>query len=360
MKLQIKTSKLQEMLGKAVKGASNNKLMPITSLIAIKCENNNLTLTTTDSTNYLYITDSLENEDFYVVVSTDTLTKLVSKMTSESITLEVKEKGLEVKGNGTYTIDIPLDEDGSPIKYPDPLGVHTVEMDSQMVKIQLGTIKKILTSIKPSLATTMETPCYTGYYMSDIVVGTNSYNVAGLDVKVFDTPRLISSDMMNLVDLITDEEVTITTAGNKIVFISNNVIVYGNVMMEVDDYPIDPIKEFLNATDFTGSCKVAKTQMIQLLDRISLFVGAFDERAINLSFTADGISVSSKASNGVEIIPYVEAINIANFDCSVNIDLLLTQLKAYSNDSVDLHYGKSNALKLVDNDMTFIVALLGE
>ena len=53
--MKLPTIKLQEMLAKSIKGASFNKLMPMTSMIAIKVKNKELTLTTTDGTNYLYM-----------------------------------------------------------------------------------------------------------------------------------------------------------------------------------------------------------------------------------------------------------------------------------------------------------------
>ena len=53
--LKVKTKTLQEMTQKAMKGASNNKILPLTSMLAIELKNNVLTLTTTDFSNYLEI-----------------------------------------------------------------------------------------------------------------------------------------------------------------------------------------------------------------------------------------------------------------------------------------------------------------
>ena len=55
MNLTIKTTELQEMVSKASKCVSNNKLIPITSLMNIKVCNHKLTLTTTDAINYFYV-----------------------------------------------------------------------------------------------------------------------------------------------------------------------------------------------------------------------------------------------------------------------------------------------------------------
>ena len=54
MELTIRTSELQDMVSKVIKCSSNNKLLPLTSLMSIKVESNFLTLATTDGTNYFY------------------------------------------------------------------------------------------------------------------------------------------------------------------------------------------------------------------------------------------------------------------------------------------------------------------
>ena len=55
MKFTMNTVKLQDMVAKAMKGASNNKLIPLTNLMAIQLKDHKLTLITTDATNFLYI-----------------------------------------------------------------------------------------------------------------------------------------------------------------------------------------------------------------------------------------------------------------------------------------------------------------
>ena len=54
-KMVIPTGKFQDMVARASKGASENKLLPITSMMAIELKDNVLTLTTTDTANYLKV-----------------------------------------------------------------------------------------------------------------------------------------------------------------------------------------------------------------------------------------------------------------------------------------------------------------
>ena len=101
MELKIKTETLQDMVSKSIQCVSNNKLIPITSLMNIKVKNNVLTLTTTDSTNYFYVTsdDKFDCEDVEFSILADTFVKLIQKTTSKEVILSVKDSIFEVKGN---------------------------------------------------------------------------------------------------------------------------------------------------------------------------------------------------------------------------------------------------------------------
>ena len=89
-KLTIKTAKLQDMVSRVVKGAKNDKVLPITQMMAIRLQDNVLTLITTSVTTTMYIREEkVDGNDFYVVVPVDVFSKLISKLTCENITLEV-------------------------------------------------------------------------------------------------------------------------------------------------------------------------------------------------------------------------------------------------------------------------------
>ena len=357
MKLTLKTEKLKEMVSRAVRGVGNNKLIPLTSLMAIELKDSTLTLITTDATNYLYISeDKVVGEDFYAVVDANVFSKLISKMTCEDVTLKITNTWLEVKGNGTYKIELPLDENGEYIKYPDPaakLDLH----DAEEAVLNRTTVQVILETVKPSLAVTLENPCYTGYYMGDNVVATDTYKIASMGVKMFDTPKLISAELLDLLAVMQAEKIQVNSTGNDIVFSTPDCIVVGKLMEGLEDFAIDPIMGLVN-TEFDSVCTVPKNDLLQLLDRLSLFVGPYDKNAVHLTFTPNGLQVSSKATNGVEIVPYTTSHNFKDFTCAIDIQMLVNEVKAISNDVIELWYGEDNAVKMTDGNITIIVALL--
>lgn len=359
MKITLKTEKLKEMVSRAVKGVGNNKLIPITSLMAIEVKDNKLTLITTDATNYLYIIeDKVVADDFYAVVEANTFSKLISKMTCENIVLEIKSgiQVLNVKGNGNYRIELPLDENGESIKYPDPYAKLTDTVDAGVVN--RTTIQVILETIKPALATTLENPCYTGYYVGDNVVATDTYKIASMGIKLFDSdPKLISAELLDLLAVISAEKINVGMDTDNIVFTTPDCIVCGKFMEGIEDYAIDAITGLVN-TDIDSFCSVPKSAFVQLLDRLSLFVGTYDKNAIHLTFTKDGLQVSSKAANGVEIINYVTSDNFKEFTCAIDIQMLTQEIKAISNDVIEIYYGEDNAIKMTDGNITIIIALM--
>ena len=358
MRITLNTMKLREMVSKAVKGASSNKLIPLTELMSIRLNSNQLVFTTTDATNYLYICDnSVTGEDFEIVVRVDVFSKLISKMTCENVTLEIENDNLTVIGNGRYSIELPLDENGQLIKYPDPLKefVESPEM-LPSVEINLSTIKLILATNKAALATTLEVPCYTGYYVGDKVLTTDTYKICATKIPIFDEPVLLNPEMVNLLDVMAAEKVICVWNGNRIVFKTPDCIVYGTTLAGIEDFAIDAISQLVDEP-FESCCKVSKNELLGVLDRLSLFVGDYDRNEITLTFTDSGISCTNKKESGTETVKYLDSKNFQDYTCIVDIVMLASQIKAQQSDSVALWYGKPNAIKLVDGNVTQIVAL---
>jgi len=357
MKFSIKADKFKEMVSRSIKGASCNKLIPLTALMAVELQKKTLTLITTDSTNYLYIRENkVEGEDFYVTVPVDTFSKLIARMTCETITLEVKNDSLEVSGNGKYLIELPQDENGQMIKFPDPLAKVKA---TPMGEIQSNTISTILTTAKPALATTLEVPCYTGYYLGDKIIATDTYKICGINERLLKNDCLISPEMMNLLAVMTTEKISVDSKDDILIFSSPDCVVYGPIMDGIEEYQVDAINGLLE-NNFVSSCRLPKAALLQVLDRLALFVTTNDKDGIFLTFTKDGLIIRSKASSGEELIPYHESKDFKEFVCCINIEYFQSLIKSQVTDMIEIYYGDDNAIKMVDGKVTLIVALIDE
>lgn len=353
MKLTIGTQRLQALLNKAVRGAGSNKLIPMTSLIAIKLSNGVLSLTTTDATNYLTLTeDNVTGDEFYVVVQVDLLAKLVARMTCDEITLEVKDNSLEVLGNGTYQIEVPVEDDGSMVKLPDP--AESFNKANKVGSVDSSVILTALTSVKPALATTIDYPWFTCYYVKDSIVATDAYIVSDYTKGFLEEPMLISAIVMDLLGLFSGE-ISVYRDADNVLFESESGFVYGTIPNGIEHYSIDAIKGLVGQ-QLDYSCTVIKSALLNLLDRISLFVGAYDNGKITLSFTEDGLEITSRYAS--EVIDYTATGVTGEFVCQTDVNTLTTQVKAQLGSEITIEYGAENAIKLIDGDLTSVVALI--
>ena len=171
-------------------------------------------------------------------------------------------------------------------------------------------------------------------------------------MRIFDLYKAYDNDSaLAYIQYYIDDEIML--------FESGNVLVYSKWSNDVDEFPVDALSEFMQ-TGFKSVCKVNKNNFIALLERIVLFVGKYDKEVIRLYFEKDGIRVSNKDRSSNELIEYVESKKFKVYDCAININMLLTQLKAYAGDIVEIHYNNDKAIKLVGEKTSQIIALVVE
>ena len=365
MKLKLKTELLQNMTAKAIKGASNNTGLYITQPIGISLSDHKLTMTTTDGSNYLYVSeDRVVGEDFSVVVPIDKFAKLISKLTCEDVQLELTEpkKGkaatIVIHGNGKYVIELPYDEDGQLVEFPNPLS-EADDATWDTTELKLSLVKLILGTAKASLLVGVDDSCYSSYYCGEKIVATDSFKICGIDVATFDDPKLISPDTMDLLDLMTGETIEVRYNSDTVIFTDANILVYSKSAEGIEEYKIDDISSLLDE-NFASYCQIDKSLLMQTIDRLSLFVDMFDKNGVYLTFTKDGLSVDNKQANGSELIPYKKSSKFKAFTCCVDIELFRSQVKSTPSELITLYYGKESSIKFVDGNVVQILSLAND
>lgn len=360
MSFTINTKTLQSMINKVIRGASNNKLLPITSYIDINFEDGTLSLTTTDMTNYITVKkNELNGDNFTVVISADKFSKLVAKTTTENITLELTDNSLVFKGNGTYNIDIPLNEEGNPIKYP----MYNFTAIGNSTIIKSTSIKSILNYNKGCLSTDVAMGSLINYYCdNEYVITSDAANIAINSCSITDEPILISSQLMNLIGLFSDEDITFSKNGDKLLFSTPTMVVYGTIADGLSDYPNEPIISYLD-TEFLSNCEVSKTAFLNVLDRMSLFVDDFNQCNLNFNFTSEGIKISNKANTAMEVVPYIGEVSMTEpYTCVINTMQLKAQITSLTSDVVEIHFAHPEdiCIKFVEENVTKITALVDD
>ena len=350
------TERFKELVAYAIKGSGFNKTFELSTYIGIKVENNILYLNTTDGTNYVRVSDKCNADDMDVTVNAELFSKLIGKINSDTIDMEVTSNALVINGNGKYTLEIVPDENGNQLSFPDKFPKELTEIG----KISAVDLIAIQTSVGPSLSA-VAGAVYTNYYVGDIVAGTDKAMVSVFNRNVFDKPYLLNKQFIDLLSS-GNADVVVSTSDKLLVGEAHitddcSIKVCTFIQDNVSDFGIDAIKKF-SALEANSFCRFKKVDMLDLLDRISLFVSKFDDGAITLHFTEDSIEVQSLSNAGVERVDITEFKNAEDLTIKININRLRSQLKAYNSDMVDMYYGSNICIKLIDGDMTQIIALM--
>ena len=365
--IKLKTRDLQDLVSKAVQCASNNKLLPITGLIGLCEVEGDFRVITTDSTNYLILncpTVECEDAGFVATVGVTMFAKLIGKMTSEFVTMTLTDNYLEIKGNGTYKIELPMDETGKNIVFPNPYKkfVKYFASEKETGKLLSSTVHAAVNSVKSALATTPEVPCYMSYYVKDKIVGTDTYTIASLNAHAFDSACLLYASTLDLLCLSqSDLEYEIYPDG-MLSFSSPELNLVSHTAGDVTEFSINTIEKLV-VTEMPCVCEIAKDDMLRLLDRLSLFVSPYDKNGIHLAFSDTCLTVSSISTSGEEEIPYINATNaepLEWFDCTIDVEVLNAQIKSVVSERVEIGYGREDMITLMSNNLTQVIALLNE
>jgi len=350
--MKITTERLQEATSKAIKGAGFNTLIPLTSMIGIELKDNTLYLKTTDMTNnVISVVDKVAGEDVDVTIDADKFGKLIAKMTSTDITLTVQEDCLQIEGNGVYKLPLISDEDGL-VEFP------KIEIPELTKQVKLTSVMDIYNTNRYALAKTMEQPALTGYYCGkNVTISTDTLVITFNQFGFSDEDILISPQMMQLLTLNKQENISADNIDGQLYFATDDLIIAGPMLEGIEDYPVSSIMQYLDI-EYESSCKIPKGLLLDVLDRLSLFIEPYDKNGAYFAFGRKGINIHSKKDASAETINYIDSKNFKPFVCCVDVPLLKEQLQSIPEDTVQMFYGDENALKLVCGKIVQVIALL--
>lgn len=355
MQITLKTETLQNLVNKAVKGMSDNKMLPITEMIGINISGNKLSLVTTDGRNKVEVLDTIENssnEELGIAVKGADFSKLVQKTTSQNITLTVEDNKLEVKGNGNYTFPLLTDEDGELVKL-----VSIVPEGVDIQEVNVADLKNSYLLNKESVATTMETPAYTGFYYDENgSITTNSMKISYVKSKTLTNPVLLYASFVELFALLEDEKAQVIQNNSDIYVKTNTVILKGSKMDELSEFPVSNIKPFLEQ-DMEHKVRVNKQALLDLLERISIFVKPYDKNGIRIDFTSKGMAIWTIKGDSNEVLPYSGSDNVVDHTVKVDVTNFKALVSSNPEEEVTIHYGSPVALKMTFGNTIQIISL---
>lgn len=348
-------------MSKVYRGVGNNKLLPLTSMMCLELEDGVLTLRTYDGENFVIVQDKEDvvavDEKFYAVVNADVINKLISKITKEFVEFTVANDGtLLISGNGNYRIEVIYDN-GMMLKYPDAIADFN-KMAQESYTINKEVLAKSVKINESSAAKTREIVAHTGAYFGKEIITTDSVLACIVNSNLVKGKNLLFSySSLHLYDLFENEKLELKVAGNNFMISCNMVTVVGKFLDGIEDYPATQVLSLIDGE--MDSVEINVTELKEVLDRLDIFVGEYDNNGIKINFAENLLTLTSLSNNATEIIKLKQP-STKPFTASVALEPLKIQLASITDQNVWLDYGTDTMVRLRSTGATYILALLTE
>lgn len=356
--ITISCDELNALLSKAMKCIlkGGSKIDPKTGMIQMTLKNNMLSFRTTDTRSTLIVRmPDVPGDDFTVVLEIEEFSKILPKQTVKELTLTVQDDVVELKGNGTYKLDIQMEDSGK-LVFDDIPVIQNPEIAKQFDRKELVDIIKVSGKF---IGTAFADPRVCGYYFSDAVITTDNVVASFYKKQLFDEKFLIHSTTFNLLESMTDDKVVFYKKGDQIQFLGDTFFIDAKIHPASDEYPEDILKEYLKE-QYAASVIVDVKAISDAVDRVDVFASSVilsgEGSGVIFDFQEDHIQISDKRGKSVEYVPYVVKNNFIPFTCKVSCVDFINTVTLDGVSQVELKYSNDDALQVVAGD---VVRILG-
>lgn len=348
MKFTIETRKLNNILAVVKNGVGDSRILPITEYIELYLSEGDLIVTATDMNNFItYVQTDVKGTDGIIVVKAADLIKLVGKTTKAEMSFELKDSYVQVKGNGVYKLQIS-DENFPDYEFSSSEGGESVVID-------VNTLKKAFQINESAVAKELLMPCLTGYNVGSKCITTDGIKMCINNTSVIEEPVLLPQKLVDLIQLLHTPEVNVQRDDNKILFTTNNIRIFGTELDGLSTYP--DITSLLDL-EYESTVTVNKTEFTEALDRLAIFVDAFENYGVNIFLDKTSVTLQDLKDNSKEVLGYESCAVAEPLHVIVNLVFLQDLIKPLKNDVVTLQFQEGHPLCLIEGDTTFILSLL--
>lgn len=357
MAITLKTTELNYVCSKILSAVDSNGMSEITETLELILVNKILYLQITNREYFIKVKLSTELEgDFHATVHADLFLKLISKITTELITLDIDENNLIISGNGNYKL--PMVYEGSEL-----LSLPTIEIVNETNSFTIP--GKILNSIliynsKQFSMGNIINPIQSLYYVDEngAITFTNGATVNKFSLPV-SVKLLLNSKLVKLFKLFKNEDIRFIIGQDqisseiiqtKVKFISSDIELTSILPMnevEIQKVPVQAIRDRA-FKEYDTIAVLNRNELLQAINRLSIFSDsstAVDRSFGIFEFGTDKIIIKDINKVNSEVVKYSNTIIMSeNYTCVIDFNDIKLVLETTSDEFVNLSFGDHQAI----------------
>lgn len=326
MKFEISTLLLQAVCNKSVKAVSTKDIIPSLKNFLIDVTDKNIHIIAGDSATYIEKDIPCNSVMAFGRTSVDAkdFTKLINKINSETLVMELKDNKLEIRaGKSKFNLKT-IDPDE--YVYPERL-----DLDVDNVKVALPELKKALKLSAITLSKNATEVYFTGYKLGTTIMTTNRNNLTIYDMPLCGDDLLITTDIVGLLNDMDGEVIEFGYSQDFIEFRTDGTRIIGNLLCGMEHFPPNNVLDNFN---YDKKAVIAKKDLLPVLERALIFVENLG--AVELSFDDNVIKsqlIGNTDADTYEEIPYQGNLGVA---IKVNVGMLKEICSSLEAETVEL------------------------
>ena len=357
MSITLNTVELNNVCSKILSAVDSNGMSEITETLELILVNKILYLQVTNREYFIKVKLSTELEgDFHATVHAELFLKLISKITTELITLDIEGNSLVISGNGNYKL--PMVYEGSEL-----LSLPTIEIKNETNSFMVS--GKILNSIlaynsKQFAMGNIVNPIQSLYYVDEngAITFTN-----GATVNKFSFPEpvklLLNSKLVKLFKLFKNEDIKFIIGQDvvsseiiqtKVKFISSDIELTSILPMnevEIKKVPVQAIRDRA-FKDYDTVVVVNRDELLQAINRLYIFSDSstsVDRTFGVFTFETDKIIIKDINKVNSEVVKYSNTVVMEeNYTCVIDFNDIKLVLETTSDKFINLSFGDHQAI----------------
>lgn len=359
----IRVKDLKDCLSKVMSGVSNDKQLPITSLLGIYIskDNNELMLRAYDGINVVNSCKTINflEGDLQAVVNANTFNTLISKVDWDCVDLEIVDNSLVVNfGKNHYSFELAYEEDKL-VEFPD-LACDIDFNDDTLNKgyINAEDLKKIKDINGACLSSNKSLETYLlGAYCGKYVITTDNIVACFTNMNLFKGAEiLMHPKTINLLKHFYNG-VFYCIKDGIICLGSDDFEVYGSLMGEVVDYPVKDLVDLRDiATKTFNPIRVSKNDLVNSLSRLKLFINDLESDSLELNIYPNKLIIKGVDNGTIEEIALNGEVSDNYKQYFISCNVLLNQVKSCSENVLNITYDNDSFICIYDGSSVKVLA----
>ena len=207
----------------------------------------------------------------------------------------------------------------------------------------------------------MEDLALTCYYLCNTgAITADHLRITKYKTKTEFNGILIPSNLLDLIAIFDTPFINVKIFSGNILFYSDNIEVYGSLQYGAENFPEDNINQAIE-TSFENECLINRNDLLEALNRLSIYVTEKDKNGVSVQVSKYNMTITNLNTNTIEVLE-IRSKNHTNdltYEFMIDIDFWKNSISCQDCEDINLFYN-GPGIKMIDDDVTYVVSLLEE